>query len=86
MSINSRAVPTGWISVKSVGLVAGVAAIIVSAALAVAHDLRSTSGTVTVAKNSFFATNQPYTTPSAYVRAGGAEMNGTAKPTAPGTS
>jgi hypothetical protein len=40
---------------------------------------------VTVAKNSFFATNQPYTTPSAYVRAGGAEMNGTAKPSAPGT-
>jgi hypothetical protein len=85
MSINSRAVLTGWISVKSVGLVAGVAAIVVSAALAVAYDGRSTGDTVTVAKNSFFATNQPYTTPSADVRAGGADMNGTAKPTASGS-
>jgi len=85
MSINSRAVLTGWISPKSVGLVAGVAAIVVSAALAVAYDGRSTSGTVTVAKNSFFATNQPYTTPSAHIRAGGADMNGTATPTASGS-
>jgi len=78
-------VPTGWVSVKSVGLVAGVAAIIASAVLALAHGGSSTSGTVTVAKNSYFATNQPYTTPSADVRAGGADMNGAATPTASGT-
>jgi hypothetical protein len=85
MRITSRAVLTGWISVKSVGLVAAVAAIAASAVLAVAHDSSSTSGTVTVAKNAFFATNQPYTTPSAHVRAGGVDMNGATPPTAPGS-
>jgi hypothetical protein len=86
MSITSRAVLTGWISVKSVGLVAAAAAIITSAALVVAHGGSSTSGTVTVAKNAVFATNhQPFTTPSADVRAGGADMNGAAAPTPPGS-
>jgi hypothetical protein len=78
MNSNSRTVLTGWVNVKSVGLVVAVAAIAASAVL-VAHESNPTNGTVMVAKNAVFATNhQPYTTPSVDVRSGGADMNGTA--------
>jgi hypothetical protein len=80
MSGNSRSLLTGWINVKSIGLLAASAAIVASAVV-VAHEGNSNAGTVMVAKNAVFATNhQPYTTPSVDIRSGGVDMNGAAAP------
>jgi hypothetical protein len=73
MSDNSR---KSFLNFKSVGLLVASAAVVGSAVF-VAHEGSPAGGTVTVAKNSYFATNQPYTTPSADVRAGGADTNAT---------
>jgi hypothetical protein len=66
------------ITPKSLGLAVGGAAIAASAVLAITHDTGATNGTVNLAKNAVNATgDNPYTTPSANVRAGGSDSGAT---------